>query len=173
MNFGKVKTKGETTWCVFEHHPVLSRANVQGVINRWSQSWSEAIKYHSIPKVRVAWRIGLKPPVVRLRSNAARAIQNLREMKQCRVLCVRICLFLGSVDVSIFNLPLCVPSLWLHLKPARVSRTCNFGWLLWVIFNFSFFSQLRMMRAQTWFKISSRSVVPRIFTLTTSAHLSG
>ena len=81
VNFGKVKSKGETTWCVFEHHPVLSRANVQRVINRWSQTWSEAIRYHSIPKLRVAWRIGLKPLVVRLRSKAARAIQNLRESK--------------------------------------------------------------------------------------------
>ena len=80
MNFGKVKSKGETTWCEFEHHPVLSRAIVQRVINRWSQTWSEAIKYHSIEKVRVAWRIGLKPLVVRLRSNAARAIQNLHEL---------------------------------------------------------------------------------------------
>ena len=78
---GKVKSKGETTWCVFEHHPALSRANVQRVINRWSQTWSEAIRYHSIPKVGVAWRIGLKPLVVRLRSNAARAIQNLRLSK--------------------------------------------------------------------------------------------
>ena len=26
VNFGKVKSKGEATWCVFEHHPVLSRA---------------------------------------------------------------------------------------------------------------------------------------------------
>ena len=81
VNLGKVKSKGETTWCVFEHHPVLSRANVQRVINRWSQTWSEAIRYHCIPNVRVAWRIGLKPLVVRLRSNAARAIQNLRESK--------------------------------------------------------------------------------------------
>ena len=36
--------------------------------------------------------------------------------------------------------------------------------------------QLKMMRARTWFKISSRSVVPKkehaFFTLTTSAHLS-
>ena len=87
VNFGKVKSKGEATWCVFEHHPVLSRANVQRVINRWSQTWSEAIRYHSVPKIRVAWRIGLKP----------------------------------------LYLHLCVPSLLLHLKPARVSRTCNLG----------------------------------------------
>ena len=42
------------------------------------------------------------------------------------------------------------------------------------IFNFPAFFRLRMMCARTWFKISSRSVVPknaRIFTLTTSAHL--
>ena len=81
VNYGKVKSKGETTWCVFEHHLVLSRANVQGVSNRWSRTWSEAIRYHNIPKVRVAWRSGLKPLVVRLRSNAARATQNMRESK--------------------------------------------------------------------------------------------
>ena len=41
-------------------------------------------------------------------------------------------------------------------------------------FNFPVFFRLRMMCARTWFKISSRSVVPknaRIFTLKTSAHL--
>ena len=79
VNFGKVKSKSETAWCVFEHHLVLSRANVQGVINRWSQTWSEAIRHHNVPRVRVAWRIGLRPLVVRFRSNAARAIQNLRK----------------------------------------------------------------------------------------------
>ena len=65
----------------FEHHPVLSRANGPGVIDRWSQTWSEAIRYHSLPKVRVAWRIGLKPPVERLRSNEACAIHDLHESK--------------------------------------------------------------------------------------------
>ena len=79
VNFGKVKCKFETTWCVFEHHLLLSRANAQGVIDGWSQTWSEGIRQHNIPKVRVAWRIGLTPLVVRLRSNAARAIQNLRK----------------------------------------------------------------------------------------------
>ena len=74
-----VRSKGETTWCVFEHHPVLSRANVQGVIDRWSRTWSEAVRHRSISKVRAAWRIGLKLLVVRLRSNAARAFQNLRK----------------------------------------------------------------------------------------------
>ena len=54
VNFRKVKSKGETPWCVFEHHPVLSRANVQGVINRWSQTCSEAISNHNTPKVRVS-----------------------------------------------------------------------------------------------------------------------
>ena len=48
--------------------------------------------------------------------------------------------------------------------------------VLSVVFNFQNFSQLRKMHARTWFKISSRSVVPkkctaRIFTLTSSAHL--
>ena len=36
VNCGKVKSKSETTWCVCEHNLVLSHANVQGVINRWS-----------------------------------------------------------------------------------------------------------------------------------------
>ena len=36
VNCGKVKSKSETTWGVFEHNLVLSHANVQGVINRWS-----------------------------------------------------------------------------------------------------------------------------------------
>ena len=45
--------------------------------------------------------------------------------------------------------------------------------VLCVIFHFSDFSQLRMMRPRTWFKISSRSVVSqraRIFTLTIGAY---
>ena len=49
VNFGKVKSKCETTWCLFERYPVLSRANVQGVIERWNQTWSEAIRHHNIP----------------------------------------------------------------------------------------------------------------------------
>ena len=69
---------GEPTWCVFEHHPVLSRAHVQGVIERWSQTWSEAIRHHKSPGVRVAWKFCLKHLVVRLRLNAARAVQDLR-----------------------------------------------------------------------------------------------
>ena len=38
MNFGMVKFKSETTCRVFELHLVLSRANVQGVIESWSQT---------------------------------------------------------------------------------------------------------------------------------------
>ena len=37
----------------------------------------------------------------------------------------------------------------------------QFWLVLGVIFNFSFFSQLRMMRARTWFKISGRLLVPK------------
>ena len=98
VNFGKVKCKFETTWCVFEHHLLLSRANVQGVIDRWSQTWSAGIRHHNFPKVRVAWRIGLTPLVVRLRSNAARAIQNSAqvEVKRSVFLCARICLLFGQ-----------------------------------------------------------------------------
>ena len=70
VNFGIVKSKGETTWWVFEDRLVLSLANVQGV----------TIKHHDIPKVRVAWRICLKALVALLRSNAARVIQNLRNL---------------------------------------------------------------------------------------------
>ena len=160
VNLGMVKSKGETTWCVFEHYPVLSRANVQRVINRWSQTWSEAIRYHSSPNVRVAWRIRMKPLVVRLRSNAARVIQNLRESKRD---CVEFsaCLnsfvleqfFGGSMFIfpRVFH-PCCFTSnLHACLRPA-ICVDCVGNFLFFI------FSQLRMMRARTRFKISSRSV---------------
>ena len=42
-------------------------------------------------------------------------------------------------EVSHFHLPLCVPSLLRHVKPARVSRTCIFICFVVGIFNFSNF----------------------------------
>ena len=72
VNFEIVKSKGEATWWVCEDRPVLSLANVQGVIERSGTTIFQ--------KIRVAWRICLKPLVVLLRSNAARAIQNLRNL---------------------------------------------------------------------------------------------
>ena len=50
VNFWKVRSKDETTRCAFGHHPVRSRANVQRVIDRWSQTWSEATRHHNTPK---------------------------------------------------------------------------------------------------------------------------
>ena len=50
------------------------------------------------------------------------------ELRRSVVLCARVCLFLGSFGGFSFlsSHVCCVPSLSHHLKPARVSRTCNF-----------------------------------------------
>ena len=164
VNFGKVESNCQTTWCVCEHHPVLSRANVQGVIERWSQTLSEAIRHYNIPRIRVAWRIGLKPLVVRLRSKASRVIQNLRNLScdEVRFSEARIFQFSSSFTAfsyMFFFFSCCVflvsfPSLSHLLRPARESRTTNF--LGFVGDVFVSFSRLRTMYARTWFKISSR-----------------
>ena len=36
MNHKKTQTKLNESWCVFEYHLVLSRANLQSFVDRWS-----------------------------------------------------------------------------------------------------------------------------------------
>ena len=59
-----------------------------------------------------------------------------------------------------FELPMCIPSLSNHLNLQVCLDSAIF---VGFVCDFQFFriSQLRMMHARTWFKISSRSVVPK------------
>ena len=97
------------------------------------------------------------------------------EMRQCGVFCVYEFVRSWAV-VWKFLIFFLVRSI-LVAFPQTCMRVSDLYFLLvlWVIFIFPNFSQLRMMNTRTWLKISFRSVVPkraRIFTLTTSAHFS-
>ena len=74
VNSKKTQTT-HTSWCVFEYHPVLSRANLQSVVDSWSVNWAAAFEHHGFPSARIAWKLSLKPLVVRLRACAMRLIQ--------------------------------------------------------------------------------------------------
>ena len=54
VNNKKTQIKLIAWWCVFECHPVLSRANLQSVAVRWSVTWFDAIEHYGIPRVRIA-----------------------------------------------------------------------------------------------------------------------
>ena len=76
---------------------------------------------------------------------------------------------------SFFCFPLCVPSLSLHLKPARVSRTCKFVDCVGDFLFFHFLSTQNDARTdlvQDQLQIVCAKKRARIFTLTNSAHLS-
>ena len=60
----------------FEYHPVLSRANLQSAVDSWSVNWAAAFEHHGFPSARIAWKLSLKPLVVRLRACAMRLIQS-------------------------------------------------------------------------------------------------
>ena len=75
VNSKKTQVK-HTSWCVFEYHPVLSRANLQSAVDSWSVNWAAAFEHHGFPSARIAWELSLKPLVVRLRACAMRLIHS-------------------------------------------------------------------------------------------------